>query len=368
MNTLTLSVNGLYLLNEEKIYFTKENKSYDLNEITFSQWVDIFMENTSFAIQNKLIDSGVLYSFHRKMVYQLSEHLSFDKKNLLIFEYESKFNNTLLTEDTLILENWFTDAWKWTKDKFNQLGGWAVTLGKNLASCAGGSGCSPFFKQFRELMFNPASVGLQVFISTAFPGVGNIGMGILWGILTIYDGYLLVSGSSEFSWWNLFFDIVGVVLSGVGAAAAFRSAAGGTKVVASSAGASLDDVIGQAVKNPRLTSTLTKIGESLGGLMSKLKPAADFLMNKLGLKWVGKAFSAIENVVAKLITKIGPKSLNPKIATATGKGVRTSAEMIGIEKGIHGINKLIPSGPSELEKGVMDANKKIKADYRNIEW
>ena len=79
MNTLTLSVNGLYLISDEKIYFTKEDKSYELNEISFNQWIDIFAENTSFAIQNKLIDRKDLYSFQRKLVYQLSEYFSFDK-------------------------------------------------------------------------------------------------------------------------------------------------------------------------------------------------------------------------------------------------------------------------------------------------
>ena len=273
MNTLTLSVNGLYLISDEKIYFTKEDKSYELNEISFNQWMDIFAENTSFAIQNKLIDHKTLYSFQRKLVYQLSEYFSFDKKSLLIFEYESKFNNKLLTEDLLILENWFSDSWKWTKEKFTSLGKWAVTLGKNLASCASGGGCSPFFEEFRELMFNPASVGLQVFISTAFPGVGNVTMGLLWGMLTIYDGNLLVSGDSNFSWWNLIFDIVGVVFLGVGAVATFRSAVGGTKVVTSSAGMSFEKVMTQITSNPKLTTTLNKIVNSLSGLMNKLSPA-----------------------------------------------------------------------------------------------
>lgn len=367
MNTLTLSVNGLYLISDEKIYFTKEDKSYELNEISFNQWMDIFAENTSFAIQNKLIDCKTLYSFQRKLVYQLSEYFSFDKKSLLIFEYESKFNNKLLTEDLLILENWFSDSWKWTKEKFTSLGKWAVTLGKNLASCASGGGCTPFFEEFRELMFNPASVGLQVFISTAFPGVGNVTMGLLWGMLTIYDGSLLVSGDSNFSWWNLIFDIVGVVFSGVGAVTAFRSAAGGTKVVTSSAGMSFEKVMTQITTNPKLTTTLNKIGDSLSGLMSKLSPAKDFLTNKMGLKWVGRAFKAIENVVTKMASKITPKS-KPNIAIGAGKGVRSSAEMIAIDKGIKQISKMVPNKSSELEKGIIDINKQIKADYSNVDW
>ena len=101
--------------------------------------------------------------------------------------------------------------------------------------------------------------------------------------------------------------------------------------------------------------------------MNKLSPAKDFLMNKMGLKWVGRAFKAIENVVTKMVSIITPKS-KPTIAIGAGKGVRSSAEMVAIDKGIKKINKMIPNKSSDLEKGIIDINKQIKADYSNVDW
>lgn len=367
-NNLTLSVNGLYLLNEEKIYFVNENKSYGLDDISFTQWIDIFKENTSFALKNNLLESKDIYSFHRKMTYQLSEGFSYEQKTRLIFEYESKFGNTLLVENAILIENWFGDAWDWMKNKFSELGGWAVTLGKNMATCLTGGGCSPFFEQFRELMFNPVSVGIQVFLSTAFPGAGNIGVGVLWGMLLLYDGYLLITNSPDFSWWNLIFDIVGVVFAGVGAAAAFRAAVGGAKVASGAAGATLEGIVTQAVKNPKTAGTMAKIGGALSGLLGKLKPALDFMMNKLGLKWIGRAFKAIENVVTRMTATLLPKSA-ANVAKGAGAGTRASAEMVAAGAAIGAVGRMgTPSGPSELEQSVVSANKTIKPDYTNIEW
>jgi hypothetical protein len=367
-NNLTLSINGLYLLNEEKIYFVNEDKSYGLDDLSFGQWVNIFKENTSFALKNNLLESKEIYSFHRKMTYQLFEGYTYDQKTRLIFEYESKFGNSLIIENTVLLENWFGDAWDWMSKKFSELGGWAVTLGKNLATCLSGGGCSPFFEQFRELMFNPVSVGIQVFLSTAFPGAGNIGVGVLWGMLLLYDGYLLITNSPTFSWWNLIFDIVGVVFSGVGAAAAFRAAVGGAKVVSGTAGATIEGVISQAVANPKTAGTMAKIGGALSGLLGKLKPALDFMMNKLGLKWIGRAFKAIEDVVARMTSALLPKSAT-NIAKGAGAGTRASAEMVAAGAVIGGVGKLgSTSGSSELEQSVVNANKTIKPDYKNIEW
>ena len=366
MNDLKLSINGLYLFNEDKIYFVNESKSYNLNDVSFNQWVDIFKENTIFALKNNLLEIKELYSFNRKMVYQLSESFSHEEKSKTLFEYENRFGNNLLVENVLLLENVFADSWEWMKGKFSKLGGWAVDLGKNLATCSSGGGCSLFFEQFRELLFNPVSVGVQVFISTAFPGAGNLGMGLVWGIMAMYDGYLLSSGNTNFSWLNLIIDILGVVFAGVGMAAAARATLGGSKGVATMAGKSLDEVMVSLTKNPKMASILKSLGNGLKSISSKLKPIGDFMMNKMGFKWIGKAFSAVENAVSKLITKISPNT-NLKYAIAGGKGVRAGAEIGAIGAGLSGVTKLA-SGGGNIENAVMDANKKIKPNYKDIKW
>ena len=366
MIDLKLSINGLYLYNEEKIYFVNESKSYDLNDVSFNQWVDIFKENTLFALKNNLLEIKELYSFNRKMVYQLTESFSYDERTKTLFEYEHKFGNNLLVEDTLLLENIFTDSWDWVKNKFSEMGSWAVTLGKNLATCTTGGGCSTFFEHFRELLLNPVSVGVQVFISVAFPGVGNLGMGFVWGIMAMYDGYLLATDYENFSWLNLIVDILGVVFAGVGMAAAARQSLGGASGMAAMAGKSLDDVMVSLSKNPKMAPILKGLGDGLKSLLIKLKPISDFMLNKMGFKWIGRAFKAIEDAVTKLITKIFPNA-NPKYAIAGGKGVRAGSEMGAINTVLHGVGKLRGSGGSaEMEKSVIDANKKIKPKYSGI--
>lgn len=369
MNDLKLSINGLYLFDKEKIYFVNESKSYDIDDISFNQWVDIFKENTLFSLKNNILEIKELYSFNRKMVYGLSEYFSHDEKSKTLFEYEIKFGNNLLVENAILLENIFTDSWEWIKGKFSNMGSWAVQLGKNLATCTSGGGCSPFFEQFRELLFNPVSIGLQVFLTVAFPGVGNLGMGFVWGIMTMYDGYLLATGDPKFSWLNLIFDILGVVFSGVGLAAAARTAVGGSKGAAAMAGKSLDTVMSSLSKNPKISNILQSLGKVFSSILSKLKPIGDFMLNKMGFKWIGKAFKAIENAVTKLITKISPNA-NPKYAIATGKGTRSTSEFLAFDAAIHGggalANKL--SGSGNLDKAIIDANKKIKADYSKIEF
>ena len=76
----------------------------------------------------------------------------------------------------------------------------------------------------------------------------------------------------------------------------------------------------------------------------------------------------IENAVTKLVAKLLPNA-NPKYAVASGKGVRAGAEMGAINTVAHGIGKSGGSGGSvEMEKSVIDANKKIKPNYSGVQW
>ena len=208
----------------------------------------------------------------------------------------------------------------------------------------------------------------RVFISVAFPGVGNLGMGFVWGIMAMYDGYLLATDYENFSWLNLIVDILGVVFAGVGMAAAARQSLGGASGMAAMAGKSLDDVMVSLSKNPKMAPILKGLGDGLKSLLIKLKPISDFMLNKMGFKWIGRAFKAIENAVTKLITKIFPNA-NPKYAIAGGQGVRAGSEMGAINTVLHGVGKLRSSvGSAKLEKSVIDANKKIKPNYSGVQW
>ena len=176
IKSLYLSNNGLYLINEERIYFATENKSYPLEEISLSRWMDIFNENTQFSIKHNLVEIKNLAAFHRKVTYQLLEYLDFDLKSRLMLEYEFKFGKLLLTENVLLIEGWFSDAWNWTKDKVVQAGGWVwdklkdlgqfgVKLKNDFMACVTHGQCSPLFEDFRTMLYNPVGIAIETFLT-----------------------------------------------------------------------------------------------------------------------------------------------------------------------------------------------------------
>ena len=108
MNDLKLSIDGLYLLGEEKIYFTNEGKSYDLNEISFNQWIDIFKENTKkqFLIMSKKHSDisflCIIYFLIIKILYYhigiIDKHMYKDLKDFF-WENNNGFNPIFINYD-----------------------------------------------------------------------------------------------------------------------------------------------------------------------------------------------------------------------------------------------------------------------------
>ena len=267
---LYLSNNGLYLMNNERIYFAKENKSYLLDEISLPKWIDILSDISQFSIKNKLQEIKDLSLYHRKITYQLMDPLSLDEKSHLMLEYEYKFGKNLLTENVELAEGWIKDAWNWTKekvvDKVKQFGAFAIKTGKDLSACVTGGGCSPLFEDFREMLYSPVGIAVDAFLAAT--GIGEIGLIIVWGIMLLWDIYLLISGSSNFSWLNIIFDVLGLGL-GVFAKSA-RALFGGVSGVAKTAGKGLPEVIADGMKNPKTAGILMKFTEIVKTSLSKI--------------------------------------------------------------------------------------------------
>jgi len=343
MKNFKLSNNGLYLIMDDKVFFANEKKTYLIEDITFDKWLDIFKENTQFSIKHNLVEINELASFHRKVTYKLFESFKSDVKLRLMLEYENKFGNILLTENFVLIEGWFSDAWDWTKNAASNVGGWivdkvknlgagAIKLGKELVSCVSEGGCSPFFEDFREMLYSPVGIGVESFLAAT--GLGDIGVIAVWSIMLIFDGYLLMNNDPHFSWLNVFFDVLGI---GAGIAAkTARSAIGGAEVVASTQGKSLESVIANGSKNPKTASFFQKVGSVLsagaGKILSPLNKVSEFLSNKLGLKWVGRVIDSIGNVLGKIANAFGIKGSAKKAAQL---GI-TQKELLqkGISKGL----------------------------------
>ena len=343
MENIIVSLNGLYFITEDNLYSVPEDKTYNLSEVNLSKWIDIFNENTIFSLKNKLVESRDLAFYHRKVTYQILNQYNDAHKYNLMMEYEGKFGNLLLTENVVLLESWFGDAWNWTKDKlagagswvvdkFKEFGSFAVQAGKDLVTCVTSLNCSPLFEDFREMLYSPVGIAVETFLTVS--GIGSIGPAIAWGIMGLYDTYLLVSGSPNFHWLNLICDILGVGLGSI--AKTFRGVFGGAKV----ASGTLEGIVETGMKNPETKGILTKIGDSkiAQGLKDKFNTAADFLTNKLKLKWVGNVLTKISDVIANLLEKIGIASKAEGVTTsqAVRKGLKQGAIAQGISSLVGG--------------------------------
>lgn len=337
---LYLSKNGLYLLNEERLYFAKENKSYLLEDVSISQWLDILSENAQFSVRNKLIEAKELTSYHRRITYQLMEDLSLNDKLNLMTEYELKFGGMLITESTEILEEGIKDAWNWTKEKVigkvKQFGSFAVKTAKDLAACVTGKGCAPLFEDFREMLYSPVGIGIDVFLSVT--GIGKPALIIIWGVMLLWDTYLGVSGNPGFSWLNIIFDMLGVI-SGVFAKGT-RAAAKASGLFQKVMGKDIKTVVQEGLKNPQTAKQFTQIGNLIRSGASKitgiLQQSATFLTEKLGLKWAGGIINKVSEFIAKILEAFGVKSKVAGVTTAQGvkSGLKGTAVTAGVTAGL----------------------------------
>lgn len=374
----------MYLMSNESIYCVAEEKSYSIEEFDVMRWLDVLSENTQFSIKNKLVEINELASYHRKVTYQLMESFSEDLKISLMMEYESKFGNMLLSEDVLLIESWFNDAYSWTKDKISKTGNWitdkvkdlgtfGIKTGKDFMTCITSGSCSPLFEDFREMLYSPVGIAIETFLAAT--GIGQIGPIVAWGMMLLYDGYLLITGASNGSWLNLIFDILGVGLGSFAKGA--RAAFGGASAVQKTAGKGVAEVVGEGLKNPRTAEIMVKlknlISKGLGKLMGPIQTAAKFLSEKLGLKWVSKVLDSISGQIAKLLEAFGVKAVKGTTKAGVKSGIKTGTMAQGFvsaaetKTGRNLANKVASTFGQNPYDDIMNANKKYGVDYSGVE-
>ena len=107
-----ISKNGRYIMLENIIYDASKNRYAHINEISFSDLIDIIGENVNFTIQNLNSNISEISSFTRKNVYHVLEYFKTDEKLTLMME-----EKTQLLEQTLNPFNkdfYTTSNWKKT--------------------------------------------------------------------------------------------------------------------------------------------------------------------------------------------------------------------------------------------------------------
>jgi hypothetical protein len=145
-------------------------------------------------------------------------------------------------------------------------------------------------------------------------GVGAPVVVILYGLMLVWDVYLLASGDSRGSIANLVCSALGVVTSGTLAPIArnlFKGA--GLLTKGGTISGFIKNLIGKGGKLGALVKTLaTKLGAGVSKALGFVKQGTDWLAKNFGIKflsnWIGKAKSWIDDIVSSASNAVGMTS------------------------------------------------------------
>jgi hypothetical protein len=350
-----VSKNGRYMMLENSIFDRTNNQYADINELSFSDLINIIGENVGFMTQNLKSDLSEISSFTRKTAYNVFEYFETDTKLSLMMEYEVKFGTSLLNESILNPNQVIKETWDWIKEKtqileqtynpFNkdfytssnwkQAGQNIVTGATSTAKSIGNAilhpvdtikggiewvkknGIGGVMEKIRDGLYSGAGIAIQIFAQMT--GVGNIAVGIVWGSMLIYDLYKVFSGG-EWSWMDILFDVLGMISGGaVKALQIAMKSIGITKSMPMAAG------IQKLAASPSTKGFMSTILSGISKVWGMIKSAGSWLFEKTGLKWIvgvlGKAEAFLsENLLKPIGNGLGLRSVGNKVV---GKGGET---------------------------------------------
>lgn len=355
-----VSKNGRYIMLEDTIYDKALDRHANINEIGFSDLIDIVGENVAFLAQDIKTDLKEISSITRKHAYRVLECFTeTDKKLSLMMEYEVKFGASLLTESVANPTKIIVETWEWIKEQatileqtynpFNKnfwsksnasqigtnvvntaksVGKSVVDTSKSIGKAVGNAvlhpidtikkgynwvkenGLGALMEKIRDGLYSGIGTAIQIFLQ--FTGVGNVAVGIVWGCMLVYDLYKVFAGK-DWSWMDILFDIFGIVSAG-----AVKVLKGAMGVAGVGKSMPMAAAVEKLSASPATKGIMSTIGKGIGKVFGMIKSAGTWLSEKLGLKWVG-------NVMTKAETWLSENLLKP-IGNAVGlKGVGNKA-------------------------------------------
>ena len=339
-----ISKNGRYIMIENMIYDKALDRHANINEISFSDLIDIVGQNVAFLAQDIKTDLKEISSFTRKNAYHVFECFTeTDKRLSLMMEYEVKFGSSLLTESITNPTKIIVETWEWIKEQviileqtynpFNksfwsksnakQIGSNVVSGAKSVgnavvsgAKSVGNAilhpidtikkgynwikehGLGALMDKIREFLYGGVGVAIQIFLQ--FTGVGNVAVAIVWGAMLCYDLYKVFSGK-EWSWQDILFDVLGIISGG-----AVKALQVAMKAVGITKGMSMAKGVQKLAANPSTKGFMAKIGKGISTVFGWIKKAGTWLAEKLRIKWIGRVMNNAENWIAEnLLRPIG---------------------------------------------------------------
>lgn len=394
---MKISYNGRYLTSNGRIYDVITDKSVMIESIHPLFWLEFMRENSVAAYKTKKLSEIDLQTMLRKSVYTISE--TFEKtenKVKTLMEYEMKFGSTLLMESSYSFEKSLNQGWlflienavrnfpgyehliqeglwgDFTSGVSNLAGkawsgiksaGGAVvdTVGQGLDYVGGkvkqagdwladntlvGSWVAQGYKWLKEkglkwlmeglrsAVYSPVGIAVELFLTVT--GVGAPVVMVVYGLLLLWDISLLLSGDANFSWWEIFFDVLGIVTSGVGAAPA-RAAVKATGIIEKTAGKTLQETVEIGAKKGGVVGSFLKtLGNALGKgasyVLGWVKRGTEWLAKNFGWKgldkYVGNAKTYVDDLVKSLnkVDNVLPSAAQAsKTLEKSGQAVATQA-------------------------------------------
>jgi len=368
-----ISKNGRYIMIENMIYDKALDRHANINEISFSDLIDIVGQNVAFLAQDIKTELKEISSFTRKNAYHVFECFTeTDKRLSLMMEYEVKFGSSLLTESITNPTKIIVETWEWIKEQviileqtynpFNksfwsksnakQIGSNVVSGAKSVgnavvsgaksvgnavvsgAKAVGNAILHPIdtikkgyewvknssfptiMKTIRGFLYGGVGVALQIFLQ--FTGVGNVAVAIVWGAMLCYDLYKVFSGK-EWEWTDILFDVLGIISGG-----AVKALQVAMKAVGITKGMSMAKGVQKLAANPSTKGFMAKIGKGISTVFGWIKKAGTWLAEKLRISWIGRVMNNAENWIAENLLRpignvLGLKGVgNRALSKATG--------------------------------------------------
>lgn len=100
ISQIQLSHNGRYIIYENIIYDVHTDKSFDIHTTDLNFWLTFLKENSEQSYKNLLTKYIDIQKIIRETVYNVSNFFTSTDKDKFLLEFETKFSNNLITEDS----------------------------------------------------------------------------------------------------------------------------------------------------------------------------------------------------------------------------------------------------------------------------
>jgi hypothetical protein len=362
-----ISKNGRYMMTESIVYDFAHDRHAHIDEISFSDLIDIIGENVEYMVQNLKSDLREMSSFTRKNAYNVFEYFESDKKLSLMMEYEVKFGTSLLNESVANPHKIIKETWDWVKEQtkileqtynpfnkeFYTTSNWKKA-GKNVvddikstAKSVGNAILNPIdtvkkginwvkkngiggvMEYIREFLYSGKGIAVQIFAQMT--GIGNLAVGVVWGAMLLWDLYKVFSGK-DWDWLHIVFDVMGIISGGL--VGGLKAAMSGLNIAKGGGLQGMKTGLTQMAKSPSTKKYMSTIANKGSWIVNQLKAAGNWLYKWTGLKWISGIINKFEVFLSENILKpigngLGLKTVGNKVVGKATAGEATRKSVAG---------------------------------------